>query len=160
MTNLGEVHAALFGERPAAHVFYGESPQRSLIEILIQEDGILNVPNPDIGPGLTHGIANGFHPILVMSYRRPFDRDVSGAKLSDYLERIPDPSDFSQKLALADSEEVMRVFLRFIEEMNFRGAFSVRDDEETYFICPVSAGQRLVTVTFGLEPVPGCPVAA
>ena len=161
MRSLGDVHSAFFGERPVVHIFYGESPDHPRTDALLRNNGAPCVVDPDLNLEVQRDAAVGFHPILVMAYEQVFDCDVPGAKLSDFLDRLPEPWDFRQQLALAASDEIMELFVRFIEEMNLRNGFAHRDENgNAFFIGSVNAGQRLITVTFGLEPVPGEPLPA
>lgn len=161
MRSLGDVHSAFFGERPVVNIFFGESPDHPHTDSLLRNMGAPCVVDPDLGLEVQRDAAVGYHPILVMEYESVFDVDVPGVKLSDFLDALREKWIFRPQLALAASDDIMDIFLQFIEQMNFRGAFQHRDEDgNTFFICTVNAGQRLVTVTFGLEPVPGDPLPA
>jgi hypothetical protein len=160
MPILGDVRDAFFGERPVTHVLYGDIPGQPLFETLLSREGIPSIGDPELDLATQRDAAIGYHPILVVAYDRVFDRDVPGTRLSDYLGDVQDKWDFRHRFAVAASRPLMEIFVQFIERMNLRGGFTCRVREDTYFMFSVNAGERLVNVTFSLEPVPGEPVAA
>lgn len=156
MNSLEEMRESLFGPRPVAQVYYAEPSDVSTLGVLMRAFSTASLDGLGLTAAEQRLVAANLHPILLVEYGFTFSNDVLPKDLLAHIrDNADEETDYAFSIFFASQETVTKIMDEFFLVMVPRqGVGGYRDDSAEFFFT-AQRGDRFVTATFGLAPIPG-----
>lgn len=156
--NLADIKQPLFGTRPVFQLFCGERASGPLCDTLIPDRLVPTIDDEDILAEHVH--LAGLYPILALGFEPTFIKEVDASLLPDTLAlmHLKRSSHRFGAMRRVDALDIIHRCLTHLKGRNLE-TYRLRNSLTIYIYASVLSGERLVTLTVGMVPVPGYPGA-